>query len=104
LTVLRAGGPHDRPAELLGSGAMRRLIDTLRTQFDRVIVDSAPAQVSDPGAMAPLTDGLLIVVRAGHTTRPAIAHALETLPAAKILGLVFNESGVAATYSIAATV
>jgi receptor protein-tyrosine kinase len=103
LTVLRAGRPQERPAELLGSGAMRRLIDTLRTQFDRVILDSAPTQVTDPAAVAPLADGLLLIVRAGHTTRPSIAHALETLPAAKILGLVFNESGNAATYSVAAT-
>jgi capsular exopolysaccharide synthesis family protein len=103
LTVLRAGRPHERPAELLGSGAMRRLIDSLRTQFDRVIVDSAPTQVTDPGVIAQLADGLLVVVRAGRTTRPAISHALETLPAAKILGLVFNESGNAAPYSPAAT-
>jgi non-specific protein-tyrosine kinase len=103
LTVLRAGRAQERPAELLGSGAMRRIVDALRTQFDRVIVDSAPTQVADPGAMAQLADGLLVVVRAGRTTRPAITHALETLPAAKILGLVFNESGTAATYSLAAT-
>jgi protein-tyrosine kinase len=92
LTVLRAGRAYERPAEMLGSGPMRRLVDTLRTQFDRIVVDSAPAMVADPGALAPLADGLLVVVRASATTKPAIARALGTLASAKLLGLVFNES------------
>jgi len=95
LTVLRAGRPYERPAEMLGSGPMRRLIDTLRTQFDRIVIDSAPAMVSDPGAIAPLVDSLLLVVRASSTTKPAIAHAISSLASPKLLGLVFNESGAA---------
>lgn len=94
LTVLRAGRAYDRPAEMLGSGPMRRLVDALRTQFDRIVVDSAPASVADPGALAPLTDGLLLVVRASSTTKPAIAKAIATLSSSKLLGLVFNDSEV----------
>ena len=30
------------PAELLGSAAMRRVLDTLRTRFDRIIIDMPP--------------------------------------------------------------
>jgi protein-tyrosine kinase len=92
LTVLRAGCTYERPAEMLGSGPMRRLIDTLRTQFDRIVVDSAPTIVADPGALAPLVDSLLLVVRAGSTTKPAIARSIGTLASSKLLGLVFNES------------
>jgi protein-tyrosine kinase len=92
LTVLRAGRSFERPAEMLGSGPMRRLIDTLRNQFDRIVVDSAPAMVSDPNAIAPLTDGLLLVVRASSTTRPAIARAIGALGSSNLLGLVLNES------------
>jgi protein-tyrosine kinase len=92
LTVLRAGRPYDRPAEMLGSGPMRRLVDALRTEFDRIVVDSAPATVSDPGAVAPLVDGSLLVVRASSTTKPAIARAIGTLGASTLLGLVLNES------------
>jgi capsular exopolysaccharide synthesis family protein len=92
LTVLRAGRAYERPAEMLGSGPMRRLVDSLRTQFDRIVVDSAPTTVADAGAVAPLSDGLLLVVRASTTTTPAIARAIATLTSAKLLGLVFNES------------
>jgi Mrp family chromosome partitioning ATPase len=71
---------------------MRRLVDSLRTQFDRIVVDSAPTTVADAGAVAPLSDGLLLVVRASTTTTPAISRAIATLASAKLLGLVFNES------------
>src|SRR5579872_2137521 len=37
LTVIPAGTPPANPSELLGSTAMRRLLDQLRTRFDRVI-------------------------------------------------------------------
>jgi len=77
---------------MLGSAPMRRLIDSLRSQFDRIVVDSAPAVVADPVAIAPIVDGLLLVVRAGITTKPAIARALGSLSSSRLLGLVFNES------------
>jgi protein-tyrosine kinase len=92
LTVLRAGRAYDRPAEMLGSAPMRRLIDTLRAQFDRIVIDSAPAVVADPVAIAPIVDGLLLVVRAGVTTKPAIARALGSLASSRLLGLVFNDT------------
>jgi Mrp family chromosome partitioning ATPase len=78
---------------MLGSGPMRRLMDGLRTRFDRIVIDSAPAIVADPVALAPLADKLLLVVRAGSTTKPAIARALGALAATNLLGLVFNDSG-----------
>ena len=103
LTVLRAGRTHERPTEMLGSGPMRRLVDSLRTQFDRIVVDSAPTTVADAGAIAPLSDGLLLVVRASATTTPAISRAIATLASSKLLGLVFNESNAPAQEQYAAS-
>jgi len=97
LTVLRAGGSYDHPAEMLGSAPMRRLMDSLRTEFDRIVIDSAPAIVADPGAVAPLADGLVLVVREGVTSKPAIARAVSSLGAARLLGMVFNESSAPQT-------
>jgi capsular exopolysaccharide synthesis family protein len=92
LTVLRAGRACERPAEMLGSAPMRRLVDTFRTQFDRVVIDSSPALVSDPVAVASLVDRVLLVVRAGVTTRPSIARTIGAFGPSKLLGLVFNDS------------
>jgi capsular exopolysaccharide synthesis family protein len=94
LTILPAGVPPSHPAELLGSATMRRLLDTLRTRFDRILIDVPPvAPLADLHILAPLVDGLLMIVRAGVTPRPAIERALAGLDTTKVLGLVLNESG-----------
>jgi capsular exopolysaccharide synthesis family protein len=94
LTVLPAGLPPSRPAELLGSATMRRLLDTLRSRFDRILIDVPPvAPLADLHILAPMVDGLLMIVRAGVTPKPAIERALAGLDASKVLGLVLNESG-----------
>jgi capsular exopolysaccharide synthesis family protein len=103
LTVLRAGRAYERPAEMLGSTPMRRLIDALRNQFDRIVVDSAPAVVSDPNAVAPLTDGMLLVVRASATTKPDIARAIAALGASNVVGMVLNESAAPLSEQYGAT-
>jgi protein-tyrosine kinase len=93
LTVLPAGVPPSRPAELLGSSTMRRLLDTLRTRFDRILIDVPPvAPLADLHILAPMVDGMLMIVRAGITPKPAIERALAGLDASKVLGLVLNES------------
>jgi capsular exopolysaccharide synthesis family protein len=94
LTVLPAGATPSHPAELLGSAAMRRVLDTLRTRFDRILIDMPPvAPLADLHIVAPMVDGLLMIVRAGVTPKPAIERALAGLDMTKVLGLVLNESG-----------
>ena len=94
LTVLPAGLPPSNPAELIGSAAMRRVLDTLRTRFDRILIDVPPvAPLADLHILAPMVDALLMIVRAGITPKPAIERALAGLDPNKVLGLVFNESG-----------
>jgi capsular exopolysaccharide synthesis family protein len=92
ITVLPAGSAHGRPAELLGTTSMRRVIETLRTQFDRVVVDApATAPLADVGILVPLVDSVLLVVRSGITTRPAIHDAIASIDGSKLLGVVLNE-------------
>jgi Mrp family chromosome partitioning ATPase len=92
LAVIPAGSAVDRPTELLGSAEMRRLVDALRTQFDRIVFDTPPAApLADVGVLSPLVDGVLLVVRAGRTQRPAIDRALEDIDPARLLGLLLND-------------
>jgi capsular exopolysaccharide synthesis family protein len=99
LTVLPSGVPPSHPAELLGSAAMRRILDTLRTRFDRVILDMPPVSpLADVHIAAAMADGILMIVRAGMTQKPAIERALAGLDMTKVLGLVLNEVGAEANY------
>jgi capsular exopolysaccharide synthesis family protein len=94
MTLLPAGSVPHHPAELLGSAAMRRVLDSLRARYDRILIDMPPvAPLADLHIVAPMADGLLMIVRAGVTPRPAIERALSGLDMSKVLGLVLNESG-----------
>jgi capsular exopolysaccharide synthesis family protein len=94
LALLAAGPSPSHPAELLGSASMRRVLDTLRTRFDRIIIDMPPASpLADLNILAPLVDGVLMIVRAGVTPKPDIERALSGLDMARVLGLVLNEAG-----------
>jgi capsular exopolysaccharide synthesis family protein len=94
LSILPAGMVPSHPAELLGSTGMRRTLDALRTRFDRVLIDMPPvAPLADVSIAAGLVDGLLMIVRAGVTPKPAIERALAGLDTSKVLGLVLNDAG-----------
>jgi capsular exopolysaccharide synthesis family protein len=94
LSLLPAGSLPHHPAELLGSASMRRMLDTLRSRYDRIIIDMPPvAPLADLHIVAPMADGVLMIVRAGVTPKPAIERALAGLDTSRVLGLVLNETG-----------
>ena len=94
LTVLPSGLVPSQPADLLGSSGMRRLLDLLRTRFDRILIDMPPvAPLADVSIASTMVDGVLMIVRAGVTPKPAIERALAAIEGAKVLGLVLNDAG-----------
>lgn len=93
LWVLTSGIQPPNPAELLGSARFDELLATARKKFDLVILDSPPALfVTDPIILTTKVDGTLAIVRAGKTTKPAIARLSRSLAQTKgrILGFVLN--------------
>ena len=93
LTILPAGHAAAHPAELLATTAMRRLLDQLRSQFDRIVIDTPSANpLADVGILAPLVDSVVLVVRAGVTSTPSIHDAIASIDATKLLGIVLNEA------------
>ena len=91
LVLLPAGLAVPRSTELLASSLMERVIDQLRARFDRVILDTPPVTLADTHVLARMADGLIMVVRAGVTTRPAVESALAGVDRQKLLGIVLNE-------------
>jgi len=93
ITVLPAGRAATHPAELLGTTTMRRTLEALRSQFDRVVIDTPSANpLADVGILTPLVDSVVLVVRAGVTETPAIHDALAAIDESKLLGIVLNEA------------
>lgn len=91
ITVLPGGDGTTQP-ELLGSIAMRRIMQSLRAQFDRIVIDAPAAiPVADVALLTPLVDGLMLVVRSGVTAKPAIHEAVSGINSDKLLGVVLND-------------
>ena len=93
VTVLPAGTMPPDPAQLLGSKAMKSILDDLRERFDIVIIDAPPLlPVSDAGVLGALSDGVILVARYRHVRRDQVGAALATLRAvnANVLGSVLT--------------
>ena len=91
--VLASGPLPPNPSELLASQQMSRLLTALRSEYDTVLLDTPPLlPVTDAAAVAPATDGVILVCRFKTTSRDQVAAAVEALPpgAAPLLGTVFT--------------
>lgn len=73
---------------------MQDLIKQAREQYDRIIIDSPPIlSVTDSAILSTLADGVVVIIKASSTPRPAIKQGLHQLSevGGKVLGCVLNE-------------
>lgn len=93
LDVLPSGAVPPNSGQLLGSAAMKSLMQRLREDYDFIIVDSPPLlTATDALGLSRLTDGAIVVARYKSTTRQQLAATRDSLEAvnARILGIVLN--------------
>ena len=93
LDILPAGPPSRRAADLVGKG-LAQVLEEACFQYDLVILDAPPLLgFAEPLQMATVVDGVVVVTRAGETSRKAVAGVLATLQRlrAAVVGLVLNE-------------
>jgi capsular exopolysaccharide synthesis family protein len=96
LDVLPGGALPPNPSELLGSEAMRRLLEELRARYDSVIFDTPPAlAVTDAAVLGAATDAVIVVLWAGETEEAAAQRAVEMFRRvqARVAGSVLNGVG-----------
>lgn len=94
LDLLPGGAPPPNPSELIGSDRMTRLLDDLRSDYDSIIFDSPPLNlVTDAAVLATKADGVVLVGRAGVTTKGGLTYAAELLRKVRApsLGFVLND-------------
>jgi Mrp family chromosome partitioning ATPase len=96
LGVLLSANPLESSSDLLASSRGKELFAELRERLPPnavVIIDLPPLLVADDAlAVAPMLDGLLLVVAEGQAERSKVAEARQTLQEFNLVGTVLNKS------------
>ncbi|MBV9613756.1 MAG: polysaccharide biosynthesis tyrosine autokinase [Acidobacteriaceae bacterium] len=93
LDVLPAGTLSRRASDLVGS-MMVDILDDAAHEYDLILVDAPPLLgFAEAMQVATAVDGVVVLARAGETSRKAVARALAILNRlrANVIGLVLNE-------------
>ena len=94
LRIIRSGAPSLSAANLLHSPNLTDLFAKLKTQFDMVLIDTPPMlQMADARLVGRVADAVVLVARAGQTTRDAILAAYQRFSEDRIrvLGTILND-------------
>jgi capsular exopolysaccharide synthesis family protein len=93
LDILPSGTASRRASDLVGS-MMVEILDEAANEYDLIFVDAPPLLgFADAMQVATAVDGVVVMARAGQTSRRAVATVLATLKRlrANTIGLVLNE-------------
>lgn len=93
LSLLTSGPIPPNPAELLSKNRMDALLNEARLEYDYIILDTPPVlTVTDAQIIAQKSDGVVLVISNGKTTKENAAKAKGLLLKARanILGVIFN--------------
>ncbi len=91
--VLASGPLPPNPSELLASKHTEDLLEEMREQYDTVLIDLPPLlPVTDAAAVAPATDGAILICRFKETSQTQVKAAVQALEAVStpLLGTVFT--------------
>jgi capsular exopolysaccharide synthesis family protein len=93
LGILQAGRPTSDPIAALTSERMRRLVEEARKTFDWIILDTPPvALLTDASLVSSMTDGVILVVKAGSTPHDLVERAVAAIGRERTLGVVLNHA------------
>lgn len=93
LSVITSGIRPSNPAELLGQAKMKELLNHLVGSYDHLILDVPPLiSVTDGQVLAPLAEGIILVIKAESTRLEVVQHAQFLIQQAKgkVIGYVLS--------------
>ncbi|MBO6622625.1 MAG: polysaccharide biosynthesis tyrosine autokinase [Balneola sp.] len=91
--LITVGHKTPEPASVLDSKRLKQLIDKYKSEYDHIILDTAPyGIISDSASLLRLIDGLIVVSRFNITTKRELKFTLDGLEHlnADVLGIVLN--------------
>lgn len=94
MDMVFAGRTTPNPTELLSNKYFKRLVEYGRENYDMVLIDTPPlGSVIDTAVIAPMTDGVVIVVEVNKCSRRFIADVKKQIEVTntRILGVVLNK-------------
>jgi capsular exopolysaccharide synthesis family protein len=94
LTFIPAGPMLPNPSELIEAGVLDDLINTLKDQYDYVILDTTPIGiVSEAITLMKYASLILLVCRNNYTRKDVFTYAIDSLAAHNIenYSIVFND-------------
>jgi capsular exopolysaccharide synthesis family protein len=93
LSVLACGPIPPNPAELLHTERFKALVVELSRRYDLILFDSPPiAAVTDAMILSSVVDGVVLLVKAGKTSKDAVVRARRALSdvQARVVGALLN--------------
>lgn len=93
LDLISRGTARRQAPELLGSDRMEELVDSLRSRYQVILIDSPPVGAGvDPLALGTVAGNLVFVLRTGNSDRDFASSKLEALHRLpiRLLGTVLN--------------
>src|SRR5438876_11584291 len=93
LDLLVCGPVPPNPSEMLSSQSMSALIRSASAEYGFIILDSSPMlALADSRILAPLVNGVLLVVKSGTTPREQFIHAQSGIRSVggNLIGVVLN--------------
>lgn len=91
--ILSTCSANDEPTEMLSSAQMNSIIKNVRSEFDYVIVDTAPAAVvTDANIISNFADAAILVVRDNFAACSRIRSVIDDIDnnSAELIGCVYN--------------
>ncbi len=85
--------PVSNPSELLSTKEAEEIINNLRSEFDYIIIDTAPASlVTDTAVIAGFSDAAVMVIREDYAPFSKICESVNDLDSngSEVMGCIFN--------------
>jgi succinoglycan biosynthesis transport protein ExoP len=95
LRIITSGPPSPNPVGLLRSSRMEQLLNGLKASYELIILDTPPIlSLSDTRVLAARTEGVVLVVKYGSTSRDLLAKAIDSIIQSRgnVLGVILNRS------------
>ena len=91
---LLSAGTHEAHNSLLQPAGLMQLIREAKIHFNRIVIDTPPVlELADARLLGRCADGVILIARAGTTTRQSamIAHQRLTDDGIHVLGTILND-------------